>query len=107
MSPVLVAVLVVAVADLTVVDDAVADLTVVVGCAAMLVCTATLVVGVVVVFESDPQAARSVAAIAPTPSLVMLCMGLLLVVVPTGNQVVATRKHHAVYEAGFVSVKER
>ena len=45
-----------------VVVGAVADLTVLVGFGATLVVTATLVVGVVVVFESDSQAARSVAA---------------------------------------------
>ncbi|MEO8264907.1 MAG: hypothetical protein ABI706_05270 [Ilumatobacteraceae bacterium] len=73
----------------------------------MLVVTAILVVGVVVAFESGPQAARSVAAIAPTPSLVMLYMGLLLVVVPTGNLVVAIRKQHALYEAGVAEVKAR
>ena len=47
---------------LMVVVGAVADLTVLVGFGATLVVTATLVVGVVVVFESDSQAARSVAA---------------------------------------------
>jgi hypothetical protein len=34
-------------------------------------------------------------------------MGVLLVFVPTGNRVVATRKQHALYEVGFVSVKAR